>query len=45
MEGERALQYPMIPYTLLTDWEASAIYEYLRTIPDIENNVERSVYE
>jgi mono/diheme cytochrome c family protein len=44
-EGEAALQYPMVPYTLLTDWEASAIYEYLRTIPAIKNEVTRVVYD
>ncbi|MCB0667299.1 MAG: c-type cytochrome [Saprospiraceae bacterium] len=39
-----ALQYPMAPYSLLTDHEAGAIYEYLMTIPPIKNKVERSVY-
>jgi len=45
LEGQSSLQYPMMPYTLLTDWEASAIYAYLKTIPPIHNKVERSVYE
>jgi cytochrome c2 len=44
-DGESALQYPMTPYTLLTDWEASALYEYLRTIPAIKNEVRRVVYD
>lgn len=40
-EGEPALSYPMIPYTQLTDYEVGAIYDYLMTIPSIENKVER----
>ncbi|MDX1629685.1 MAG: cytochrome c [Fulvivirga sp.] len=43
-EGEPALQYPMLPYTHLTDHEAGAIYDYLQTIPPISNKVERVVY-
>ena len=42
VEGEPALRYPMIPYTLLSDQEASAIYRYLRTVPPIHNDVKRS---
>jgi mono/diheme cytochrome c family protein len=34
-----SLRYPMIPYTLLTDREAEAIYAYLRTVPAIRNEV------
>ena len=41
-EGELALRYPMVPYTLLTDHEVNAIFAYLQTIPPISNNVERS---
>lgn len=41
--GQPALQYPMAPYTLLTDHEAGSIFEYLRTIPPIKNKVERSM--
>lgn len=33
-------QYPMVPYTLLTDLEAKAIYAYLKTIPAINNKVQ-----
>jgi len=44
-DGEGALQYPMMPYTLLTDYEISAIFSYLRTIPPISNKVERSIYD
>jgi mono/diheme cytochrome c family protein len=40
--GEPSLRYPMLPYTLLTDEEAQAIYRYLMTIPPIDNKVERS---
>lgn len=43
--GENALQYPMMPYTQLSDEEAGAIFEYLQTIPAIKNKVERSIYE
>ncbi len=43
-EGEAALQYPMVPYSLLTEEEAGAIYEYLMTIPAIDNKVDRIVY-
>ncbi len=40
--GEPALSYPMQPYLKLTNHEAGAIYEYLRTIPAIENKIERN---
>ncbi len=43
-EGEPALTYPMTPYTQLTDDEAGAIFEYLKTIPAVKNKVERAVY-
>jgi len=42
--GEPALQYPMMPYAQLTEEEAGAIYDYLQTIPAIENKVERVAY-
>lgn len=45
IEGESALQYPMVPYVLLSNREASAIYAYLKTIPPINNHVERKVYD
>lgn len=41
-EGEPALRYPMIPYSMLTDYEASSIYKYLMTVPAIKNKVVRS---
>ncbi|MEQ9187818.1 MAG: c-type cytochrome [Cryomorphaceae bacterium] len=44
-KGEPALAYPMTPYSLLTDKEAGAIFEYLQTIPAIKHKVERSVYD
>ena len=40
-EGEPALVYPMMPYAQLTDEEAGAIYDYLMTIPPINNRIER----
>lgn len=43
-KGGNALQYPMMPYTQLSDVEAEAIFEYLQTIPAIKNKVERSMY-
>lgn len=43
-KGDNALRYPMVPYTLLTDDEAGAIFEYLKSIPPLKNKVERSVY-
>jgi hypothetical protein len=33
------LRYPMVPYTQLSDYEASAIYAYLRTVPEIDNKI------
>lgn len=38
-EGEPALQYPMIPFLQLTDYEAASIFAYLKTIPAIQNKV------
>ncbi len=43
-KGENTLQYPMIPYSQLTDDEAGGIFAYLKTIPAIDNKVERSKY-
>ncbi|RPD51053.1 c-type cytochrome [Paracnuella aquatica] len=37
----QALREPMMPYTYLTDGEAKAIYAYLKTLPKIQNKVER----
>ena len=39
--GAPALRFPMQPYVNLTDKEASAIYAYLKTVPAINNKVER----
>lgn len=41
-DGEEALRYPMKPYVQLTDYEVSAIYTYLQSIPPIKNKVMRS---
>lgn len=38
----RALRYPMIPYTHLTDAEAAAMYAYLKTVPPIDNKVTKN---
>jgi cytochrome c2 len=40
-----ALRYPMSPYSLLTDKEAKAIFAYLKTIPKLDNKVERKFQE
>jgi cytochrome c2 len=37
--GNRSLEYPMLAYTMLEDWEVNAIYDYLQTIPPINNKV------
>jgi mono/diheme cytochrome c family protein len=39
VDGQPALRYPMVPYTQLSDYEASAIYAYLRTVPEIDNKI------
>jgi hypothetical protein len=39
--GQAALRQPMKPYADLSDGEAKAIYAYLKTIPKINNKVER----
>lgn len=44
VEGDMALEFPMQPYSELTDYEAEAIYDYLMTIPAIKNKVERKIY-
>ena len=44
-DNEPSLSYPMMPYSQLTDSEAGAIFEYLQTIPAINNKVERSYYD
>lgn len=41
-DGEPALRYPMLPFHRLTDYEAKAIFEYLKTVPPIKNKVPRS---
>ncbi|MEP2024819.1 MAG: c-type cytochrome [Reichenbachiella sp.] len=43
--NEAPLRYPMLPYTHLTNDEASAIYKYLQTLTPIDNKVERQFYE
>ena len=45
VDGEPALRYPMMPFTLLTDYEVSCIYDYLQTVPAISNDVARTFYE
>lgn len=38
-----ALRYPMMPYTQLTDYEVSAIYAYLKTVPPLKNKIDRGI--
>ena len=38
-----ALRNPMIPYLMLTDEEAKAIYAYLRTVPPLKHKVDRGL--
>jgi mono/diheme cytochrome c family protein len=38
-----ALRNPMIPYLMLTDEEAKAIYAYLRTVPKLNHKVDRGL--
>lgn len=40
-KGGNPLRYPMIPHSSLTDYEASAIFAYLKTIPKIHNPLQR----
>ncbi|HRI60542.1 MAG TPA: cytochrome c [Saprospiraceae bacterium] len=39
--GGGSLSYPMIPHAALTDYEASAIFAFLKTVPVIKNPVQR----
>jgi cytochrome c2 len=41
--GQPALRPPMKPYAELSDGEARAVYAYLKTIPKINNKVERKL--
>lgn len=41
-DGEEVLRYPMQPYVHLSEKEVGAIYDYLMTIPPIDNKVPRS---
>jgi cytochrome c2/mono/diheme cytochrome c family protein len=42
-DGSPALRYPMIPYSNLSEQEVKAIYAYLKTVPKINNKVERKL--
>ncbi|MEO6668816.1 MAG: c-type cytochrome [Ferruginibacter sp.] len=44
-DGSPALRYPMQPYSNLTDQEVKAIYAYLKTVPALDNKVERKLTE
>jgi hypothetical protein len=37
----KPLRFPMLPYTALTDHEVKAIWQYLRSVPKIANEVDR----
>jgi mono/diheme cytochrome c family protein len=42
VEGQPALRSPMVPFVLLSDNEAKAIYAYMRTVPPIKNKITRT---
>lgn len=42
-DGEHTLRYPMVPFVQLTDYEASSIFDYLKTVKPIKNKIERSI--
>lgn len=44
-DNQPALRDPMNPYIQLTDKEVKAIYAYLKTVPKINNKVERKMYQ
>lgn len=44
-EGENPLRFPMVPYVHLTEYEAGSIYQYLKTLPPIDNQIERVFYQ
>ncbi len=39
------IRYPMLPHTPLTDNEVKAIYAYLRTVPAVNNKIDRPSFE
>jgi mono/diheme cytochrome c family protein len=43
--GKPSLRDPMQPYSNLTDKEAKAIYSYLKSVPKINNKIERKFQE
>lgn len=43
-DNQPALRNPMTPYANLSDKEVKAIYAYLKTVPKINNKVERKMY-
>jgi hypothetical protein len=43
MPDGRALRYPMQPYSLLEEAEAKAIYAYLKTVPPVQNKIDREL--
>ncbi len=41
MPDGRVFRYPMLPYTILEEAEAKAIYAYLKTVPPVKNKIAR----
>jgi mono/diheme cytochrome c family protein len=39
-DGKPALRKPMVPFTAMTDEEASAIFAYLKSLPAIRHNID-----
>ena len=44
-ENSPAMRFPMLPYSLLTDNEAKAIFAYLQTVDPISNDVDRAPFD
>ena len=44
-EGHPTMRFPMLPYSLLSDNEAKAIFTYLKTVPPIVNDVPRAPFD
>ena len=38
-------RYPMVPYARMEEWEAKAIFAYLKSLPPVSNKIERTLTE
>jgi hypothetical protein len=39
-DGKEPLRYPMVPYTVMTNQEAGAIFAYLQSLDPVYHNVD-----